>query len=62
MTQEEQERLYDLIENPPPGSKVEAAKKAGINLRVYVYLLSLTPTQRVERMQQIIRTLDRLTE
>jgi hypothetical protein len=32
MTPEEHKRLYELIQNPPPGSKIEAAKKFGIDL------------------------------
>jgi hypothetical protein len=58
MTSEERERLYNLVDNPPPGSKIEAAKRAGVNLHLNVYLLSLTPTQRVERMEYVACILD----
>jgi hypothetical protein len=48
MTREERERLLQLISNPPPGSKIESAKKAGVDLSLMVRLLSLTPQQRLE--------------
>jgi hypothetical protein len=31
MTREEQQRLYALAVDPPPGSKLEAAKKHGVD-------------------------------
>jgi hypothetical protein len=51
MTREEHERLYELIQNPPPGSKIEAAKKYGIDLTLTLRNLTLTPTERIERME-----------
>jgi hypothetical protein len=27
MTNDEQKRLWELVQNPPPGSKIEAAKE-----------------------------------
>ena len=32
MTREEHERLYALVQNPPQGSKMEAAKVYGVDL------------------------------
>jgi hypothetical protein len=51
MTREEHERLYELIQNPPPGSKIEAAKKFGIDLTLTLRNLTLTPTERIEQME-----------
>jgi len=51
MTREEQVRLYNLVQNPPPGSKIEAAKNFGIDLTLNLRLLSLTPAERAEEMQ-----------
>jgi hypothetical protein len=51
MTPEEYRRLYNLIQDPPPGSKMEAAKKIGVDLKLILYNLTLTPTERVERME-----------
>ena len=42
MTREEHERLYALVQNPPPGSKMEAAKVYGVDLTLN--LRSLTRT------------------
>jgi hypothetical protein len=54
MTNEEQKRLWELIQNPPAGSKIEAAKEFGIDLTLNLRLLQLTPTERAERMDQAL--------
>jgi hypothetical protein len=54
MTREEHQELWELIQNPPPGSKIEAAKKFGIDLTLNLRLLQLTPTERAERMSQAL--------
>jgi hypothetical protein len=54
MTSEEQKRLWELIQNPPPGSKIEAAKDFGIDLTLNLRLLQLTPTERAEQMGQAL--------
>jgi hypothetical protein len=51
MTPEEQKRLYELVMNPPPGSKIEAAKKYGVDLTLNLRSLALTPTERVQEME-----------
>jgi len=50
MTREEHERLYALIQNPPPGSKMEEAKNYGIDLTLLLHNLTLTPEDRAQRM------------
>lgn len=55
MTHEEHQRLYELIQNPPPGSKIEAAKKFGIDLTLTLRNLTLTPTERIENMEAAAR-------
>lgn len=55
MMPEEQQRLYDLVANPPPGSKIEAAKKAGVDLVLMVRLLGLTPEKRLEEAERHLR-------
>lgn len=60
MTGEEKARLQALIDNPPPGSKIEAAKQAGVNLQLMLYVLSLTPTQRIERMEFVLGLQEKL--
>jgi len=51
MTREEQEYLYNLVQNPPPGSKIEAAKKYGVDLTLNLRRLAMTPTERVQEME-----------
>ncbi len=43
MTREEHERLYALVQNPPPGSKMEAAKVYGVDLTLNLHSLTRTP-------------------
>lgn len=54
MTREEHQELWELIQNPPPGSKIAAAKEFGIDLTLNLRLLQLTPTERAERMSQAL--------
>jgi hypothetical protein len=51
MTREEHERLFDLINNPPPGSKIEAAKDFGIDLTLVLRRLMLTPNERADDLE-----------
>jgi hypothetical protein len=51
-TPEEIARAKELIDNPPPGSAIEAAKQAGFDLYDNLYNLSLTPTERIHLLQQ----------
>ena len=60
MTEQEHERLWDLIHNPPPGSKIEAAKKFGIDLTLTLRNLTLTPTERVKEMEAALRFAEQL--
>lgn len=55
MTVEEQTRLYALVQNPPQGSKIEAAKRYGIDLTLTLRNLALTPDQRVKEMEGALR-------
>lgn len=62
MTLEEHKRLYELIQNPPPGSKIEAAKKFGIDLTLTLRRLLLTPTERAREMEGALRLVEELRE
>ena len=55
MTREEHERLYALVQNPPPGSKMEAAKMYGADLTLNLHSLTRTPTERVREMEAALR-------
>ena len=43
-------RAEALLRNPPPGSKMAAAKEYGIDLTLLIENLRLTPAERVEHM------------
>lgn len=52
MTAEQRDRLIRLINDPPPGSKLAAAKEYGIDLTLLLTTLELTPTERLEKLQE----------
>jgi len=62
MTREEHERLYALVQNPPPGSKMEAAKVYGVDLTLNLRRLLLTPTERAREMEGALRFVEQLRE
>jgi hypothetical protein len=47
MTTQEHEWLLHLIADPPPGSKLAAAKEFGIDLTLLVESLRRTPEERI---------------
>jgi hypothetical protein len=55
MKSSERDRLLELVVNPPPGSKIEAAKNYGVDLTLNVRRLLLTPTERVREMESALR-------
>jgi hypothetical protein len=46
MNAQERDRLILLINDPPPGSKLAAARDFGIDLTLLVRQLELTPSER----------------
>jgi hypothetical protein len=60
MTREEHQRLYELIQNPPPGSKMEAAKNYGIDLTLLLHSLTLTPEERAQEIEAALRSAEAL--
>jgi hypothetical protein len=50
MTSVERDALIELVNNPPPGSKLGAAKDFGIDLSLFVSSLELTPAERARRL------------
>ena len=49
MTPEQQKLAWQLINNPPPGSKLAEAKEYGIDLTLLVENLKLTPSERARK-------------
>lgn len=62
MTPEERNRLLMLIADPPPGSKIEAARDFGVDLTLLVQNLALTPDERVRKMESAMRFAEQLRE
>ena len=53
-------KQLEKLMNPPPGSKIAAAKEFGIDLTLLIRKLELTPQQRLEELQQAMRSFDEL--
>ena len=69
MTPQEYDRLARLIADPPPGSKLAAAQEQGVDLRILLENLKLTPTERLEKafraqamMREFRRAMSYLTD
>lgn len=48
----------DQLRNPPPGSRVEAARDYGVDLTLLIERLRRTPEERVRDLQQAIGGLE----
>jgi hypothetical protein len=62
MKPEVHRRLYELITNPPAGSKIAAAKEFGIDLTLNLRRLALTPTERAKEMEGALEFLEDLQQ
>ena len=60
MTQDQRKRALRLIARPPRGSKLARAKKYGVDLTLLVENLSLTPTERAEKLSNGAKSLQAL--
>jgi hypothetical protein len=52
ISEETYRRLFALIENPPPGSAIAAAKEFGVDLFGTLENLRLTPGERIRRADE----------
>lgn len=50
MTTEERRRIIDLINHPPIGSKLAAARDYGIDLTLFLHSLELSPEERLREL------------
>jgi hypothetical protein len=50
LTPEQLAIAEELLRNPPPGSKIEAAREYGIDLMLMLRQLRLTPDERVREL------------
>jgi hypothetical protein len=60
MTPEQRKLAYELITNPPAGSKLAEAKEFGVDLTLLVENLDLTVTERLRKLHSIATFLDKL--
>ena len=60
LTPEEFARAEARLLNPAPGSRIEAAKKFGIDLTLLISQLRLTPAERVARMLKVSQVAGRV--
>jgi hypothetical protein len=52
MTPEQRKLAYELITNPPAGSKLAEAKEFGVDLTLLVENLDMTPTERARGVSE----------
>jgi hypothetical protein len=53
--------MEQYLLNPPPGSKAAEAKEFGIDLTLLIKNLRLTPHERVENLQSMMRSLHKFS-
>ena len=58
LSPEEFARAEEMLRNPRPGSRIEAAQKQGVDLTLLIEQLRLSPAQRVERMEGLLREME----
>jgi hypothetical protein len=58
LTPEEFERAAEKLRNPRPGSRIEAAKKYGIDLTLLIEQLRLSPAERADQMLELGRLME----
>jgi len=58
MTPKQRKLAYELITNPPPGSKLAAAKEWGVDLTLLYANLLRTPTERAQSFASMARSFE----
>jgi len=56
MTPEQRKLAYELITNPPPGSKLAEAKEWGVDLTLLYANLERTPSERARSFASMVRS------
>lgn len=62
ISEETYRELFALIQNPPPGSAIEAAKEFGVDLFATLENLRLTPNERIRRASEENQFAEKLRE
>lgn len=52
----------EKLRNPPPGSKIEAAQRYGVDLSLLIERLRLTPEERLRDLQRIMEDFEALRD
>jgi hypothetical protein len=60
MTLDQQKFAWNLIQSPPPGSKLAAAKECGVDLTLLLENLKLSVTQRLEKLSAAAQSIEEL--
>jgi hypothetical protein len=60
LTPEQLRIAEDRLRNPAPGSRIEAAKKYGIDLSLIITQLRLTPAERAEKMESASEAVEQM--
>jgi len=55
LTPEDLARAEARLRNPAPGSRIEAARKYGIDLTLLIRQLRLSPAERAQQMHEVCR-------
>lgn len=58
MSPEQEKLALELINNPPPGSSLAAAKEWGVDLTLFMSTLRRTPTERARALSSGSRIFD----
>ena len=56
----ELEQAERRLRNPPPGSRIEAAAKFGVDLSLLINQLRLSPAERVRRMHEAVQAAEQV--
>ena len=62
MTPEQRKLAYELITNPPAGSKLAEAKEWGVDLTLLYANLDRTPTERARSFASMVRSFNGLRD
>jgi hypothetical protein len=60
LTPEQFERARKRLMNPPPGSRMDAARKYGIDLTLLAEQLRLTPAERAQKLERASKALEKV--
>lgn len=60
MNEQDRKRVLELIQDPPSGSKLAAAREYGIDLTLFLRSLELSPEERLRELDEAQAVLEQL--